>query len=103
MKTIERIEQQIKNNNIIIYIKGTPKFPQCGFSAQAIKMLTQHTKKFFYINILEDNELRIELPKYANWPTFPQLWIKGELLGGCDIITELSQTGELQKIINSVL
>jgi monothiol glutaredoxin len=80
-------------------MKGTPKFPQCGFSSQAAQALMACGEKFAFVNILENPEIRAELPKYANWPTFPQLWVNGELVGGCDIIVEMSQSGELEPLI----
>jgi monothiol glutaredoxin len=99
MDTIEVIKEQISSNNVILYMKGTPQFPQCGFSARAVDALMQVGKPFAYVNILEHPDIRSELPKYANWPTFPQLWIKGELLGGSDIIQEMLQKGELKTVI----
>ncbi len=99
METIDRIKQQIGENDILIYMKGSPKLPMCGFSAQAIQALMQCGEEFAYVDILENPDIRAELPKYANWPTFPQLWVNGELIGGCDIILEMFQKGELQEVI----
>ncbi|AMA64684.1 Glutaredoxin-4 [Candidatus Arsenophonus lipoptenae] len=99
MNIIEKIKHQIEKNPIIIYMKGSPKFPNCGFSAQAVKALSACGERFAYVDILLNHDIRTELPKYANWPTFPQLWIDGKLIGGCDIITEMYQKGELQKLI----
>ncbi|MDP6968983.1 MAG: Grx4 family monothiol glutaredoxin [Gammaproteobacteria bacterium] len=99
MDTIDVIKDQITNNNILLYMKGTPKFPQCGFSSQAVQALMACGERFAFVNILEHPDIRAELPKYANWPTFPQLWINGELVGGCDIIVEMSQTGELAEMV----
>jgi monothiol glutaredoxin len=96
MDTIEKIQQQIKENPILLYMKGSPKFPSCGFSAQASQALMTCGEQFAYVDILQ---IRAELPKYADWPTFPQLWVDGELIGGCDIILEMVQQGELQGII----
>ncbi|CAL4320416.1 Grx4 family monothiol glutaredoxin [Buchnera aphidicola] len=101
MNIIQKIESQIKDNPILIYMKGTPESPSCGFSAQAVQALSACGKKFAYINVLENIEIRNELPKYASWPTFPQLWINGELVGGCSIIIEMLNNGELQKLITS--
>jgi monothiol glutaredoxin len=101
MDTIDSIKDQISNNNILLYMKGTPKFPQCGFSSQAVQAVTACGERFAFVNILEHPDIRAELPKYANWPTFPQLWINGELVGGCDIIVEMSQTGELTELITA--
>lgn len=97
--TITRIQQQIADNPIILYMKGTPTFPQCGFSARAVNILNECGAKFAYINILEEPEIRQLLPQYANWPTFPQLYIHGELIGGSDIMLELFESGELQKML----
>jgi monothiol glutaredoxin len=101
MNTIEKIKEQIQQNPILIYMKGTPNQPQCGFSAQAVAALKACGKEFAYVNVLEDTDIRRELPKYANWPTFPQLYLNGELIGGCDIVLELYQNGELQKLIEA--
>lgn len=97
--TIETIQEQINSNDILLYMKGTPRMPQCGFSAQAVQALMSCGERFAFVNILENPDIRAELPKYANWPTFPQLWVKGELVGGCDIIVEMAGNGELQSII----
>lgn len=99
MDVIQKIERQIKDNIILIYMKGTPSAPSCGFSAQAVQALSVCGEKFAYVDVLEHADIRRELPKYANWPTFPQLWIDGELIGGCSIIMEMLQNGELQKLI----
>jgi monothiol glutaredoxin len=93
------IKQQIAQNPVILYMKGTPQFPQCGFSARAVEAMTQIGEPFAYVNILENPEIRATLPKIANWPTFPQLWVKGELIGGCDIIMEMMQKNELAPIV----
>lgn len=99
MTTLEKIQNQIADNPIILYMKGSPKLPGCGFSAQAVQALSQCGAPFAYVDILQNPDIRAELPKYANWPTFPQLWIEGELIGGCDIILEMFQAGELQTLI----
>lgn len=99
MDTIERIKQQISENSVLLYMKGSPKLPSCGFSSQASQALISCEEKFAYVDILQDPEIRAELPKYADWPTFPQLWVDGELIGGCDIIIEMFQQGELQTLI----
>ena len=93
------IRNQIKENPVLLYMKGTPQFPQCGFSAKAIEVLTQIGCPFAFVNILENPEIRATLPKIANWPTFPQLWINGELMGGSDIILEMYQSGELKPLV----
>lgn len=97
MDTLERIKSQIQNNSLILYMKGTPQFPQCGFSGQVVHILRLCKAKYAYINVLENPDIRQALPLYADWPTFPQLYLNGELLGGCDIVTELFEKGDLQK------
>ena len=99
MDTVEKIKQQISENTIILYMKGSPKMPMCGFSAQAVQALMSCGEQFAYVDILSNPDIRAELPKYANWPTFPQLWVSGELVGGCDIVLEMYQAGELQTLI----
>jgi monothiol glutaredoxin len=99
MDIIEKIQQQIEENPILLYMKGSPKLPNCGFSSQASQALMQCGEQFAYVDILQNPDIRSELPKYADWPTFPQLWVDGELIGGCDIIMEMVQQGELQSII----
>jgi len=96
---IEVIKQQIKDNPIILYMKGSPSQPQCGFSARATQALIACGERFAYVDILSSPEIRANLPVYANWPTFPQLWVNGELVGGSDIITEMFESGELQSLI----
>ncbi|MCM2971196.1 MULTISPECIES: Grx4 family monothiol glutaredoxin [Larsenimonas] len=98
--TLDTIKQQIEENSILLYMKGTPQLPQCGFSAQAVQALMGCGEQFAFVNILDNPDIRAELPKYANWPTFPQLWVDHELVGGCDIIVEMYQNGELQDVIN---
>lgn len=99
MDTIEKIKQQIAENPILLYMKGSPKLPSCGFSSQASQALASCGEQFAYVDILLNPDIRAELPVYAQWPTFPQLWIEGELIGGCDIILEMAQKGELQPLI----
>lgn len=99
MTTREKIQKQISENPIILYMKGSPKLPSCGFSAQAVQVLSKCGIPFAYVDILQNPDIRAELPKYADWPTFPQLWVDGELVGGCDIIIEMSQSGELEPLI----
>ena len=101
MTVIERIEQQLKNNPVILFMKGTPDFPQCGFSGQAIQILDACHANYASFNIFEDQELREALKEYSHWPTYPQLYINGELIGGCDIITDLYQKGQLQAMLDS--
>lgn len=99
MSTVERIKAQLAENPVILYMKGTPAFPQCGFSARAIQILEQCGVEYAYVNIFEDPEVREELKAYSNWPTYPQLYAKGELLGGSDIMLDLFQKGQLQAIL----
>lgn len=99
METLELIKQQISGNTVILYMKGTPQFPMCGFSARVVQILKSIRAKVSYVNVLENPEIRMELPKYAQWPTFPQLYIQGELIGGCDIVTELNEKNELLPIL----
>jgi len=98
MDVMERIRQQVESNPILIYMKGTPQFPQCGFSSRAAQALQACNVEFAYVNVLADPEVFENLPRFANWPTFPQIYINGELIGGCDITLELFQKGELQKM-----
>lgn len=99
MDVLDTIKEQIESNNIIIYMKGSPQQPQCGFSAQATQALMSCGERFAFVNILDNPDIRATLPSYSNWPTFPQLFINGELVGGCDIIVELYEKGELQTMV----
>lgn len=99
MSIEQRIKKQLEANNIVLYMKGTPDFPQCGFSARAVKLLNDCGASFTSVNVLEDPEIREGIKKYGNWPTIPQLYIKGELIGGSDIMMELHEKGDLQKLI----
>jgi monothiol glutaredoxin len=99
MSVTERIEDQLKSHDVIVYIKGTPDFPQCGFSGQAVAALNAIGKPYAYVNIFEDPEIREGLKEYSNWPTFPQLYVKGELIGGSDIMVEMYNSGELKELI----
>lgn len=101
MDTLDRIKQQIEKNPMLLYMKGSPQFPQCGFSAQVARILELCSAKYTYVNILENPDIRSTLPQYAQWPTFPQLYINGELIGGCDIVTELYENGELAQQIEA--
>lgn len=103
MDALERIKQQVTDNPIILYMKGTPDFPQCGFSARVVKALNSTQVEYAYVNIYEDEEIYRTLPKFANWPTFPQLYVKGELVGGCDITLDLHQSGELKKMLKEAV
>ena len=99
MEVIERIKQQLSDNKIMLYMKGTPDFPQCGFSAQTVAALRALGSEFSFFNIFEDPELREALKTYSNWPTYPQLYINGELIGGADIAIEMYESGELKTIL----
>jgi monothiol glutaredoxin len=96
---VERIKSQLSSNPVLLYMKGTPDFPQCGFSAAAVRALNAAGAKFTHVNIFEDPEVREALKQYSNWPTYPQLYINGELIGGSDIILEMYKNGELQKVL----
>jgi monothiol glutaredoxin len=95
----ERIQQQLKSNRIVLFMKGTPDFPQCGFSAAVSRALTACGAEFASVNIFEDPELREALKRYSNWPTYPQLYVNGELIGGADIIQEMHRSGELKQLV----
>lgn len=99
MTVIQRIEEQIRDNPVLLYMKGTPDFPQCGFSARAVQILGQCGAEFAYVNVFEEPEIRDSLKTVSGWPTFPQLFVRGELVGGSDIMLELYENGELQKMI----
>ena len=99
MDIIDTIKEQIASNTILLYMKGSPNQPQCGFSARTVEALMACGERFAYVDILSNPDIRAALPQYANWPTFPQLWVDGELVGGCDIVTEMHQSGELQTLI----
>lgn len=99
MNTEELINKQINENPIIIYMKGTPEIPMCGFSARTVAVLESHHVPFAYINVLDFPEIRATLPKIMDWPTFPQVYVKGELIGGCDIVCEMHESGELEALL----
>jgi monothiol glutaredoxin len=96
---VEAIREQIRSNSIILYMKGTPHAPQCGFSARTVQCLMACGEKFAYVDVLANPDIRARLPEVGNWPTFPQLWVQGELVGGCDIVTEMHENGELAPLI----
>lgn len=100
MDVVERIKTQLGAAPVVLFMKGTPDFPQCGFSAQAVAALRACGAKFNHVNIFEDPELREALKRYSNWPTYPQLYLNGELLGGCDITLEMFRSGELKKVLD---
>ncbi|QJC35195.1 Grx4 family monothiol glutaredoxin [Enterobacteriaceae endosymbiont of Donacia proxima] len=100
MKIFDKIKKQINDNPIILYMKGTPENPRCGFSDKAVKIILFYKVKFTYIDILKNSDIRIYLPKYADWPTFPQLWVNNQLIGGSDILYTLHTSNKLKKILN---
>ena len=103
MDVLERIKEQVESNPVVLYMKGTPQFPQCGFSSRAAAALQDCGVEFTYVNVLADPEIFENLPRYANWPTFPQVYVDGELIGGCDITLEMHQSGELEKLTTAAL
>ena len=98
-EVIDTIKQQISENPIILYMKGSPQAPQCGFSAQTVQCMVACGQRFAYVDILSNPDIRAAMPGYAEWPTFPQLWVEGELVGGCDIVTEMFESGELETLL----
>ena len=96
---VSTIRQQLADNPIILFMKGSPQAPQCGFSAQTVQCLMACGERFAYVDVLSNPEIRATLPQMANWPTFPQLYVDGELVGGCDIISEMYEAGELETLI----
>jgi monothiol glutaredoxin len=103
MDTVEVIKEQLSSNKVILYMKGAPNAPQCGFSAKASQALMACGEKFAYVDILSNPDIRETLKTYSNWPTFPQLYIDGELVGGCDIISDLYEKGELQEMVKATV
>jgi monothiol glutaredoxin len=100
MEVVDRIKQHLSSQPVVLFMKGTPDFPQCGFSAQSVAALRHVGANFHAVNIFEDLELRDELKRYSNWPTYPQLYVNGELIGGCDITMQMLQNGELQQLLD---
>src|SRR5690242_3881589 len=99
MDTLERIKQTVHSHPIVLFMKGTPQFPMCGFSSRTAQALKAVGAEFASVNVLEEPEVRAYLPRYSNWPTFPQLFVNGELIGGCDITLELYESGELERMV----
>jgi len=97
----QEIEELVKNNRIVLFMKGSPQFPQCGFSSRTVEALKACEADFIHIDVLQQPEVRQNLPAYSQWPTFPQMFIDGELVGGCDIVMDLYQRGELKKMIQA--
>ena len=103
MDTQEKIKQQVTSNPVVLYMKGTPQFPQCGFSQLTVQALNAcGVKNFFSVNVLENPDIRQGIKEYANWPTIPQLYVNGEFVGGSDIVKEMYQSGELQKLLEGI-
>lgn len=96
----ERIQSEIDSNDVVLFMKGEAAFPQCGFSSLVVQVLSQLAVPFKDINVLEDNDLRQGIKDFSNWPTIPQLYVKGEFIGGCDIVREMYESGELQQLLN---
>jgi monothiol glutaredoxin len=100
MSAKERVDQIVKSNDVVLFMKGNPMFPQCGFSARATGILQQCGAKFTHVNVLADGEVREAVKEYSSWPTIPQLFVRGEFIGGSDIMMEMYESGELQKLLN---
>ena len=103
MDIMETIKEQVTSNRVLLYMKGSPNQPQCGFSARAVQALASVGERFAYVDILSNPEIRANLPAFGNWPTFPQLWVNGELIGGCDIVTDMHEKGELKPLIDEAI
>ena len=100
MQVMERIQADVEHHPIVLFMKGTPQYPMCGFSSRALQaLLAAGADRLHTVNVLDEPEIRANLPRYSNWPTFPQLFINGELIGGCDILLELQESGELAQMV----
>ncbi len=102
-EALSKVKELVTTNDVVLFMKGTAEFPMCGFSGRVVQILNHFKRKFVSVNILEDEALRSAVKVYANWPTIPQLYIKGEFIGGSDITSEMAQTGELEKLLNEKL
>jgi len=102
MDVQERIKTVVEENNVIIFMKGSPEAPQCGFSMRTSEALKACNVEFAFVDVLAEPEVRSNLPQFSNWPTFPQVFVKGEFVGGCDIVMDMFQKGELQKMIDAI-
>ncbi|PHS31177.1 MAG: monothiol glutaredoxin, Grx4 family [Methylophaga sp.] len=100
MDVMDRIKDAVESNDIILFMKGSPEFPQCGFSSRTSQALAECGAEFAYINVLAEPEVRANLHRFADWPTFPQLYIKGEFVGGCDIVMEMYESGDLKTMVD---
>jgi monothiol glutaredoxin len=103
MDVLERIKQQVEAHAVLIYMKGTPQLPQCGFSSRTVEALKSLEVEFAYVNVLSDPDIFQNLPRFADWPTFPQVYVDGELIGGCDITLEMHESGDLQKMASEAV
>lgn len=103
MDIMDTIKQQIEENAVILYMKGQPQMPQCGFSQRAVQVMAGCNVRFAYVDILQNPDIRANLPKFGNWPTFPQLWVNGELVGGSDIMLEMYESGELKPLLDAAV
>lgn len=103
MDVLDRIKEQVEGNAVVVYMKGTPQFPMCGFSSRTVEALSKTGVEFGYINVIQDQEIYENLHRYADWPTFPQVYVGGELVGGCDITLELFEQGELQTMMEAAV
>ena len=101
MDIMQVIKDQIENNDILLYMKGSPNQPLCGFSARTVQAVMDCGQKFAYVDVLSNPDIRSNLPLYGNWPTFPQLWVNGELVGGCDIVMDMHRAGQLQPLVEA--
>ena len=99
MSAHERIDELVKNNDVVLFMKGSPLFPQCGFSSRAIAILDHLNVEFASVDVLQDQEIRQGIKEYSDWPTIPQLYVKGEFVGGSDIMMEMYEAGELQELV----
>ena len=103
MDVLDRIRQQVESTPVVIYMKGSPQFPMCGFSSRSAAAIQACGVEFGYVNVIEDPEIFENLPRYADWPTFPQIYVSGELIGGCDITLELHERGELKTMLEEAV
>ena len=103
MDATDRIRDQIRSHPVFIYMKGTPQFPMCGFSSRTVQAIKEIGADFGYVDVLREPEIRAALPRFSDWPTFPQVFVDGEFVGGCDITLELAASGELRRLVESVV
>ena len=103
MDVLDRIREQVEGNPVVVFMKGTPQMPMCGFSSRTAEALKACEREFAYVNVIADPEIFENLPRYADWPTFPQVYIKGELVGGCDITLEMAESGDLKKMVQEAV